>query len=124
MLTFGGQTALNCGVELDRRGVFEKYGVKVMGTPLKSIKESEDRQLFAKKVQEIGKQVAPSRIVKTVDEAVVACEELGYPVSNQNNYFRLQICLSFVLRVLPSMCHTLRFPIPVVVPQIQLMKVA
>ena len=51
LLTFGGQTALNCGVELDRRGVFDKYGVKVMGTPLSSIKESEDRQLFAKKVQ-------------------------------------------------------------------------
>ena len=107
LLTFGGQTALNCGVELDRRGVFEKYGVKVMGTPLKSIKESEDRQLFAKKVQEIGKQVAPSRIVKTVDEAVVACEELGYPVSNLNNYFRLQICPSVCSSVRVSVFHTL-----------------
>ena len=80
LLTFGGQTALNCGVELYRNKVFEKYGVKIMGTPIQSIIESEDRQLFATKVQEIGEQVAPSKIVKNIEEAVAAGKELGYPV--------------------------------------------
>ena len=80
LLTFGGQTALNCGVELYRNKVFEKYGVKIMGTPIQSIIESEDRQLFATKVQEIGEQVAPSNIVKNIEEAVAAGKELGYPV--------------------------------------------
>ena len=70
LLTFGGQTALNCGVELERRGVFEKFGVKIMGTPINSIVESEDRELFAKKVAEIGEQVAPSRIVKDITGTV------------------------------------------------------
>ena len=82
LLTFGGQTALNCGVELHRNKVFEKYGVKIMGTPIQSIIESEDRQLFATKVQEIGEQVAPSKIVKNIEEAVAAGKELGYPVCN------------------------------------------
>ena len=71
LLTFGGQTALNCGVELERRGVFEKFGVKIMGTPINSIVESEDRELFAKKVAEIGEQVAPSRIVKDITGTVL-----------------------------------------------------
>jgi carbamoylphosphate synthase large subunit len=100
LLTFGGQTALNCGVELYRNKVFEKYGVKIMGTPIQSIIESEDRQLFATKVQEIGEQVAPSKIVKNIEEAVAAGKELGYPVCNiiylcvGTEYFSTQFSIS------------------------------
>ena len=57
LLTFGGQTALNCGVEMNKNGIFEKYGVKILGTPIKSIIESEDRKLFAERIAEIGEQV-------------------------------------------------------------------
>ena len=57
LLTFGGQTALNCGVEMNKNRVFEKYGVRILGTPIKSIIESEDRKLFAEKIAEIGEQV-------------------------------------------------------------------
>ena len=64
LLTFGGQTALNCGVELDSRGVFTKYGVKILGTPIKSIIDSEDRKLFAERIAEIGLEVAPSKVGK------------------------------------------------------------
>ena len=56
-MTFGGQTALNCGVEMNKNGIFEKYGVKILGTPIKSIIESEDRKLFAERIAEIGEQV-------------------------------------------------------------------
>ena len=80
LLTFGGQTALNCGVELEKQGVFAKYGVRILGTPVQSIIESEDRKLFAEKVAEIGEEVAPSRIVETIDEALQAANDLGYPV--------------------------------------------
>ena len=58
LLTFGGQTALNCGVEMNKNRVFEKYGVKILGTPIKSIVESEDRKLFAERIAEIGEQVS------------------------------------------------------------------
>lgn len=60
LLTFGGQTALNCGIELDKLGMLEKYGVKVLGSPIKNIIESEDRKLFTEKVEEVGERVAPS----------------------------------------------------------------
>ena len=80
LLTFGGQTALNCGVELDRSGVFERYGVKILGTPIKSIIDSEDRKLFAERIAEIGEKVAPSLIVGNVEEALAAAKQLGYPV--------------------------------------------
>ena len=80
LLTFGGQTALNCGVELEKKGVFEKFNVKIMGTPIQSIKDSEDRDIFAKKVQEIGEKVAPSKIVTNIEEAIEAGKEIGYPV--------------------------------------------
>ena len=56
-MSFGGQTALNCGVEMNKEGVFAKYGVRILGTPIKSIIESEDRKLFAEKMAEIGEQV-------------------------------------------------------------------
>lgn len=80
LLTFGGQTALNCGVELDRSGVFDRYGVKILGTPIKSIIDTEDRKLFAERIAEIGEKVAPSVIVSKVDEAIAAAKQLKYPV--------------------------------------------
>ena len=80
LLTFGGQTALNCGVELDRMGVFEKYNVKILGTQIQPIIESEDRKLFAEKVKEIGCEVAPSVIAENEKEALQSAEKLGYPV--------------------------------------------
>ncbi|XP_059222628.1 CAD protein [Stomoxys calcitrans] len=80
LLTFGGQTALNCGVELERSGVFSKYNVKILGTPIKSIIETEDRKIFAERVNEIGEQVAPSEAVYSVEEALKAAQRIGYPV--------------------------------------------
>ncbi|XP_067013440.2 multifunctional protein r isoform X2 [Anabrus simplex] len=80
LLTFGGQTALNCGVELQRSGVFEKYNVKILGTPIKSIIETEDRKIFADRINEIGEKVAPSAAVYSVQEALEAAEKLEYPV--------------------------------------------
>ncbi|CAG7719817.1 unnamed protein product [Allacma fusca] len=80
LLTFGGQTALNCGIELEKRGVFEKYNVRVLGTSINSIIVTEDRKLFSEKIQEIQEYVAPSVIASTVDEALEAAEKLGYPV--------------------------------------------
>ncbi|XP_065090422.1 multifunctional protein r [Ochlerotatus camptorhynchus] len=80
LLTFGGQTALNCGIELQRAGIFDKYNVKIMGTPIISIIETEDRKIFAERVAEIGEKVAPSDAVYSVQEALVAAEKIGYPV--------------------------------------------
>ncbi|GAB6029852.1 hypothetical protein CHUAL_005561 [Chamberlinius hualienensis] len=80
LLTFGGQTALNCGIQLDHDGVFERYGVQVLGTPVLSIIESEDRKLFAEKIAEIGEKVAPSIPAHSVNEAIDAAKKLGYPV--------------------------------------------
>ncbi|MDE7376760.1 MAG: carbamoyl-phosphate synthase (glutamine-hydrolyzing) large subunit [Muribaculaceae bacterium] len=80
LLAFGGQTALNCGVELSRSGVLEKYGVKVLGTPVKAIEETEDRELFVKKLDEIGVKTIKSQAVNSVDEAIRVAGELGYPV--------------------------------------------
>ncbi|XP_030080144.1 CAD protein isoform X3 [Drosophila hydei] len=80
LLTFGGQTALNCGVELERAGVFAKYNVRILGTPIQSIIETEDRKLFAQRVNEIGERVAPSEAVYTVAGALEAAGRLGYPV--------------------------------------------
>lgn len=80
LLTFGGQTALNCGVELDRLGVLEKYGVRVLGTQIQPIMESEDRRLFAAKITQIGEKVAPSAIAEDLEEALEEAGKLGYPV--------------------------------------------
>ena len=68
LLAFGGQTALNCGVELCNRGVLAKYNVAVLGTQVNVIEWTEDRKVFAEKMQEIGEQVAPSAAAHTVDE--------------------------------------------------------
>ncbi|XP_031835973.1 carbamoyl-phosphate synthetase 2, aspartate transcarbamylase, and dihydroorotase rudimentary [Nomia melanderi] len=80
LLTFGGQTALNCGVELEKSGVFAKYNVKILGTPIQSIIETEDRKIFAERIGEIGEKVAPSAAVYSIQEALEAAEKLGYPV--------------------------------------------
>lgn len=86
LLTFGGQTALNCGVELQSLGVFEKYDVKVLGTPIESIINSEDRKLFAELVQEVGDKTVPCTAVYSVPEAVAAAELLGYPILVRTAY--------------------------------------
>ncbi|XP_048748281.2 CAD protein-like isoform X2 [Ostrea edulis] len=80
LLTFGGQTALNCGVQLTKTGVLEKYAVKVLGTQVASIEWTEDREVFSSKMAEIGESVAPSEAAYTVDQVVQAAERLGYPV--------------------------------------------
>ncbi|CAO1412131.1 unnamed protein product [Diamesa hyperborea] len=80
LLTFGGQTALNCGVELERAGVFKKYNINILGTQISSIIATEDRQLFAERVAEIGEKVAPSAAVYSVAEALVAANKIGFPV--------------------------------------------
>lgn len=72
-MTFGGQTALNCGVELERSGVFDKYNVKILGSPIQSIIETEDRKIFAERIGEIDEKVAPSVAVYSIKK--VRCSE-------------------------------------------------
>ena len=80
MLAFGGQTALNCGVALYKDGVFEKYGVKVLGTPVQAIIDTEDREIFVHKLDEIDVKTIQSEAVENVTDARRAARELGYPV--------------------------------------------
>jgi len=80
MLAFGGQTALNCGVELYQSGVLEKYNVKVLGTPVQSIMDTEDRELFVKKLDEIDVKTIKSEAVNNIEDARRAAKTLGYPV--------------------------------------------
>ena len=80
MLAFGGQTALNCGVELFRTGVLEKYGVEVLGTPVQAIIDTEDRELFVKKLDEIQVKTIKSEAVENIEDARRAAKDLGYPV--------------------------------------------
>ena len=80
LLAFGGQTALNCGVELYRSGVLEKYNVKVLGTPVQAIMDTEDRELFVKKLDEINVKTIKSHAVENTEDAKKAAAELGYPV--------------------------------------------
>ena len=80
LLSFGGQTALNCGVELYQKGVFEKYGVKVLGTPIQAIIDTEDRELFVKKLDEIDVKTIKSEACNTIEEVQKAAHELGFPV--------------------------------------------
>lgn len=68
LLTFGGQTALNCGIELKKSGIFEQYNIRVLGTPIDTIIATEDRQQFSDKVVEIGERVAPSAVVTSFNE--------------------------------------------------------
>ena len=80
LLAFGGQTALNCGVELYESGVLERYGVSVLGTPVQAIKDTEDRELFVRKLDEIDVKTIKSEAVSTTAQALEAAERLGYPV--------------------------------------------
>ena len=80
MLAFGGQTALNCGVALYKDGVFEKYGVKVLGTPVQAIIDTEDREIFVHKLNEINVKTIKSEAVENAIDARRAAAELGYPV--------------------------------------------
>lgn len=80
LLSFGGQTALNLGVQMQRLGLFEKYGVKVLGTSVRTLELSEDRDLFAKALEEINIPIAKSIAVGTVDEALSAADKIGYPI--------------------------------------------
>ena len=80
LLAFGGQTALNCGVALYESGVLERYGVEVLGTPVQAIMDTEDRELFVHKLDEIGVKTIKSEAVNTVDDARTAAARLGYPV--------------------------------------------
>ena len=80
LLAFGGQTALNCGVELYQSGVLEKYGVKVLGTPVQAIMNTEDRELFVEKLNEINVKTIKSEACANIEQARRAAENLGYPV--------------------------------------------
>ncbi len=80
MLAFGGQTALNCGIALFRAGILEKHNIRVLGTPVQAIMDTEDRDLFIKKLDEINVKTIQSFAVTNMDDAVKAATELGYPV--------------------------------------------
>ena len=80
LLAFGGQTALNCGVALYKTGILEKYNVKVLGTPVQSIIDTEDRELFVKKLDQINVDTIKSHAVTTLEDALKAAQDLGYPI--------------------------------------------
>jgi carbamoyl-phosphate synthase large subunit len=80
LLSFGGQTALNCGVDLAARGVYERHGVRVLGTPIEAITATEDRRLFVEKLSEIGVLTPRSTAVSTAEAGLRAAADIGYPV--------------------------------------------
>ncbi len=80
LLSFGGQTALNLGLELEESGVLAEHGVRVLGTPVSTIRDTEDRDLFIKRLDEIGVKTARSEAANTIEEALEAARELGYPL--------------------------------------------
>ena len=80
LLSFGGQTALNCGVELYQKGILEKYDVQVLGTPVQAIIDTEDREIFANKLREIDVKTPRSIAANNMDEAIAASKELGFPI--------------------------------------------
>ena len=80
LLSFGGQTALNCGVELYRQSILEKYNVKVLGTPVQAIMDTEDRELFVQKLDEINVKTIKSEACETIEQTRKAAADLGYPV--------------------------------------------
>jgi carbamoyl-phosphate synthase large subunit len=86
LLAFGGQTALNCGVALHRSGVLEKYGVEVLGTQVKAIIDTEDRELFVQRLDEIDVKTIQSQAVSTLEDAYMAADRLGYPVIIRSAY--------------------------------------
>ncbi len=80
MLAFGGQTALNCGVELFKKGILEKYGIRVLGTPVQAIMDTEDRELFVERLDEINVKTIKSEACQNIEESLKAANDLGYPV--------------------------------------------
>ena len=80
LLSFGGQTALNCGVEMYRNNIFEKYGVEVLGTPVQSIINTEDRQIFADILRSINIKTPISIAVNSLEDAISAAKEVGFPI--------------------------------------------
>ena len=80
LISMGGQTALNCGVELFQKGILSKYNVQVMGTPVETVMATEDRQIFSDKLNEINEKIALSYTAETVDDAKKVAEKIGYPV--------------------------------------------
>ena len=86
LLTFGGQTGLNLGVKMDDMGAWDRYGVKVLGTSIQTLRTSEDRDLFAKALKEIDIPIAQSIAIGTVDDALKAAEEVGYPIIVRSAY--------------------------------------
>ncbi len=85
-LSFGGQTALNLGLSLEKTGVLKKYGVKVLGTPVSTIRDTEDRELFVKRLKQIQVKTARSRATLNIKEAISAAEEIGYPVMVRSGF--------------------------------------
>lgn len=79
-LSFGGQTALNCGILLKESGILEKYGVDVLGTPVESIVLTEDREHFKKHIQSIGESIPDGAIAQNIDDAIAAAKRIGYPL--------------------------------------------
>ena len=86
LLSFGGQTALNLGLSLEKSGVLKKYNVRVLGTPVSTIRDTEDRDLFVKRLDEIGVKTARSHATTTVAEALQAAQEIGYPVMMRSGF--------------------------------------
>ena len=86
LLTFGGQTGLNCGVTLEKMGVLAKYNVKVLGTPIQTLETSEDRDLFAQTLKEINIPIAESIACNTLDETLAAAKQIKYPVIIRSAY--------------------------------------
>ncbi|MCK4969157.1 MAG: ATP-grasp domain-containing protein, partial [Thermoplasmata archaeon] len=80
LLSFGGQTALNCGLALDKGGILSEHGVQVLGTPIRSIEDTEDRELFCQKLAEIDIPVPASIPVTAVKDALAAAADIGYPI--------------------------------------------
>ncbi len=86
LLSFGGQTALNCGVKLDDQGIFRKFDVNVLGTPVQTIRDTEDRALFTRKLNEIGVKTPEGITVNSMKDAIQAAQKLGYPVMIRAGY--------------------------------------
>jgi carbamoyl-phosphate synthase large subunit len=80
MLSFGGQTALNCGVALEKNGVLKKYGINVLGTQIEGIQTTEDRQLFKDNMTECGLPVLESSSANSIEESQLIAKKIGYPV--------------------------------------------
>ncbi|HKA39611.1 MAG TPA: carbamoyl-phosphate synthase (glutamine-hydrolyzing) large subunit, partial [Burkholderiales bacterium] len=86
LLSFGGQTALNCGLALEERGVLARYGIQVLGTPISSIRDTEDRRLFVERLREIDVTTARSRAANSLQEARAAANEIGFPLMLRSGF--------------------------------------